>query len=150
MKRFCNNGNPVYGKLYVKTPRDAEISPSNWLEHYPPDQSQIDKKDKLRPPPVSESRSKWLNKKPQDTLDLHGMTEQEGKEALARFIQSMIRRGLRKGLVIHGKGLHSSDASILAPMVRQFLESSKKVGQFGHPNNRDGGKGATWFILCQY
>ena len=96
----------------------------------------------MKPPPVSAQRTKWLNMEAQDTLDLHGMTELEARTALTGFIQSMMRRGLRKGLIIHGKGRHSSEGSILAPMVRQFLEGTNKVGQFGHPKARGWRKGS--------
>ena len=69
----------------------------DWLENYLPDKNQIDEKDSMKPPPISSHRSKWLNMEPQDTLDLHGMTEQEAQSALSGFIQSMMRRGLTEG-----------------------------------------------------
>ena len=61
----------------------------------------------------------------------------------------MRRRGMRKGLVIHGKGNHSAEGSVLAPLVRDFLEMSSEIGEFGRAARKDGGSGATWFILRQ-
>ena len=71
----------------------------------------------------------------------------EVRAELSRFVGSMIRKGLRKGLVIHGKGNHSPDGSVLAPIVREYLEKSKEIGEFGHAAGKDGGSGATWFAL---
>ncbi len=122
---------------------------SDWLDSYLPDADIVAAKDKNEKTPVSGGRSIWLRRSHQDILDLHGMTGLEAREEIARFIRSMRRRGLRKGLVIHGKGLHSADGSVLAPLVRNYLEMSTEIGEFGRASREDGGSGATWFILRQ-
>lgn len=128
----------------------AESHPDrDWLEEYLPDAAVVAAKNKEEKIPVSEGRSIWLRRAHQDVLDLHGLTGNEAREEMARFIRSMRRRGLRKGLVIHGKGLHSADGSVLAPLVRDYLEMSTEVGDFGRAARKDGGSGATWFLLRQ-
>ncbi len=132
----------------------AEISPgkvssADWLDAYLPDADVLAAKDKEEKPPVSGGTSIWLRRDPQDVLDLHGLTGREARDAMAGFIRSMNNRGLRKGLVIHGKGLHSAEGSVLAPLVREYLEMSREVGEFGRAARKDGGSGASWFLLRQ-
>lgn len=122
---------------------------TDWLEVYPPDADVIASKDSEEKTPVSSGRSIWLRRPHQDVLDLHGLTGREAREELARFIRSMRRRNLRKGLVVHGKGIHSADGSVLSPLVREYLEMSTEIGEFGRASRKDGGSGATWFILRQ-
>jgi DNA-nicking Smr family endonuclease len=133
----------------VKPENSGNTIGSDWLESYPPDADIIAAKDKEEKPPVSGGKSIWLRRSHQDVLDLHGMTGREAREEMARFIRSMRRRDLRKGLVVHGKGLHSVDGSVLAPLVREYLEMSTEIGEFGRAARKDGGSGATWFILRQ-
>lgn len=130
-------------------PGEPDNDDHHWLDRYPPGQQAVEDKDSEPKPPVSEGRSIWLRRAPQDSVDLHGLVGREAREELARFIRSMRRRGLRKGLVIHGKGLHSSDGAVLGPVVREYLEMSTEVGEFGRAARKDGGSGATWFILRQ-
>jgi len=120
----------------------------NWLERYPPDANSISTKGIEHSRSLcGRGRSIWRKRPHQDTLDLHGLRGLEAREELSRFVRSMIRKGLRKGLVIHGKGNHSPDGSVLAPIVREYLEMSKEIGEFGHAARKDGGSGATWFVL---
>ena len=121
----------------------------DWLDRFPPSAEVVGAKEADQSPPVSEGRSVWLRRPHQDTLDLHGLNGKEAEEELARFVRSMRRRGLRKGLVIHGKGLHSPEGSVLGPLVRDFLETSSEIGEFGRAARRDGGSGASWFVLRQ-
>ncbi len=119
------------------------------LSRYLPGSDTVASKAVEEKPPVAEGRSIWLKRAVQDTLDLHGLTGQEARSEIGRFIRSMRRRGLRKGLIIHGKGLHSPEGSVLSPLVREYLEMSSEIGEFGRAGRRDGGSGATWFILRQ-
>ncbi len=122
---------------------------TDWLDLYPPNAEIVDGKAVEERPPTAGGRSIWLRRPHQDTLDLHGLSGKEAQAELARFVRSLRRRGLRKGMIIHGKGLHSAEGSILGPLVRSFLESSLDIGEFGHAARKDGGSGATWFILRQ-
>ena len=129
--------------------KSAEGFNENALDRYLPGTEILQTKNSEEKPPVSEGRSVWLKRPVQDSLDLHGLNGREAREELGRFIRSMRRRGLRKGLVIHGKGLHSPEGSVLLPLVRKYLEMSAEVGEFGRARTRDGGSGATWFLLRQ-
>lgn len=124
-------------------------SMAHWLESYPPGKEECAEKEMNSDPPVSEGHSVWHRRPHQDVLDLHGSTREEAARELAVFIQSMRRRGLRKGLIIHGKGLHSADGAILVSVVREYLEASSEIGELGRADRKDGGAGATWFILRQ-
>ena len=128
---------------------EAAEKSADWLDAYLPDADVLAAKDKDEKSPVSGGTSIWLKRAPQDVLDLHGLTGREAREAMTGFIRSMHHRGLRKGLVIHGKGLHSAEGSVLTPLVREYLEMSREVGEFGRAARKDGGSGASWFILRQ-
>lgn len=84
---------------------------------------------------------------PEAEIDLHGRTIDESEYLLSEFIKRSSRRGLRKVLIIHGKGKHSKSGSVLGVWVKHYLESSSICGETGHPDKRDGGTGATWVIL---
>ncbi|MGP1576470.1 MAG: Smr/MutS family protein [Treponema sp.] len=85
--------------------------------------------------------------KPQDEIDLHGMTAEEACEKLTLFFAEAHRKGLKKLLIIHGKGNHSQGEPVLTRCVRKFLEECPYAGETGHPKARDGGSGSTWVIL---
>ena len=85
--------------------------------------------------------------RPQDVLDLHGMTAGEAAAALGSFIDSASRRGLEKILVIHGKGLHSEGAPVLKKTARRTIEAHPLAGRFGEAEKADGGSGALWVMI---
>lgn len=82
-------------------------------------------------------------------LDLHGAREHEVEGRVSRFVRDQQRRGVRRLLVIHGKGLHSGPEgprgrSILgrasvtalteggaAPLVRAFVSAPSALGGTG-------------------
>ncbi|MCQ2612612.1 MAG: Smr/MutS family protein [Treponemataceae bacterium] len=81
------------------------------------------------------------------TIDLHGLTQDEAYQLLSRFITDCSRMGLQKVLIIHGKGNHSESEPVLSRMVRSFIERDYRLGESGHPDKSEGGKGATWVII---
>lgn len=86
--------------------------------------------------------------KPEATIDLHGLTRDEAWNRLDAFVGDCKRRGLKKILVIHGKGNHSHGTDpVLGPMVRLFIEKDSRMGSSGHPDRNNGGTGATWVII---
>jgi len=90
----------------------------------------------------------WLLDMPYEAqIDLHGLTADEATVRLDQFVSECYKRGIRKILIIHGKGNHSEDAPVLSGMVRSFVERDYRLGESGHPDKKDGGKGATWVIV---
>lgn len=81
------------------------------------------------------------------SIDLHGFTREEACIRMEEFITECIRRGLRKILIIHGKGNHSEEEPVLKQTVRSFIESDKRLGRFGFADKNLGGRGATWVLI---
>lgn len=127
----------------------ADVMSENWLDDYLPDARALKNKDEGNSVHQRGPRVNWRREAHQNVLDLHGMTEKEARKEIGFFIDSMRRRGLRKGLIIHGKGLHSGGRAILGSVVRDCLESSSEVGEFRRAKAKNGGSGATWFLLRQ-
>lgn len=84
---------------------------------------------------------------PQDTLDLHGKKTDEAKKMLHSFLASARKRELKKVLIIHGKGNHSTGEPVLKNMVVEYLRKCTFTGETGTPGRELGGSGATWVIL---
>ena len=83
-----------------------------------------------------------------DVIDLHGQTQDEAWASLENFVDKCRRSGYRKILIIHGKGNHSqAEGGILKTLVGKFVALSSSLGISGHPENKDGGSGATWAII---
>lgn len=86
--------------------------------------------------------------RPDARLDLHGYTQKEAWNCLSNFIDDCMRRGARKVLIIHGKGIHAADSEgVLSSVVRAFIEMDSRCGRSGHPDRKHGGSGATWVML---
>lgn len=83
----------------------------------------------------------------EETFDLHGYTSREAESEFASIIKECRRRKIRKGLIIHGKGVHSPEGSILQPLVWRLLDREPLVLEHGYANFKNGGNGATWFII---
>lgn len=85
---------------------------------------------------------------PQATIDLHGQTRDEAWNTLDLFVENSLKRGLKKILIIHGKGNHTGEGeSVLGPLVKTYIEQHKHLGARGHPDRTMGGSGATWVLL---
>lgn len=84
----------------------------------------------------------------QDELDLHGLTQHEALNSLRTFLRESRLEGLRKVLVIHGKGLHSeSGRAVLREAVRQAVGKDRNVAAWGEADRHKGGAGAVWVWL---
>lgn len=94
-------------------------------------------------------RNYLINMRPEARLDLHGLHQDEAEERLNLFISDCIRRGIKKVIIIHGKGIHTTGTDpVLGELVRKFIEHDKRCGMSGHPKTKqEGGTGATWIIL---
>jgi DNA-nicking Smr family endonuclease len=111
------------------------------ISRYPPEGPK-EAHEKSQPQPRN-----LKDEEPQATLDLHGMNSREAEQALERFILRCRRKGLRKVLIVHGKGHHSRGEPVLQSVVRMYLEKSPYTGAFGPADRRHGGRGATWAVV---
>ena len=85
---------------------------------------------------------------PEARIDLHGLTKEDAWQRLNAFVGDCVARGLKKILIIHGKGNHSHGSDpVLGPMVKSFIEQDKRLGTSGHPDKFMGGNGATWVMI---
>lgn len=93
----------------------------------------------------------YLKKLPAEaTIDLHGLTREEAWNKLNGFVSECSKRGLKKILIVHGKGNHSNEQnsiSVLSAMVKSFIECDTRLGASGHPDKKLGGSGATWVLI---
>ena len=131
------------------TPKQSQINPMEyWLNRY----GTVDK-DKIAEETVErtkqQDREYVLNMRPEAYLDLHGLHQDEARMRLDTFVSDCKRRGFRKVMIIHGKGIHTHGTDpVLGEVVRRFIESDPRCGTSGHPKNKaEGGTGATWIIL---
>jgi DNA-nicking Smr family endonuclease len=93
------------------------------------------------------ARHRLRDAPPEATLDLHKKNATEAWRLLTDFFQECSERNLSKVLIIHGKGNHSKKGGLLKDVCRFFLEQCSEAGETGHPDERNGGEGATWVIL---
>lgn len=133
----------------LRAENSKEINPMElWLRRY----GTIDK-DKLAEEQYErtkeQDRNYILNMKPEARLDLHGLHQDEARVKLDSFITDCCRKGLRKVIIIHGKGIQTTGTDpVLGELVRKFIEHDKRCGSSGHPKTKqEGGSGATWVIL---
>jgi DNA-nicking Smr family endonuclease len=84
----------------------------------------------------------------QAELDLHGLTAEEARDALADFLLEARARGLRCVRVIHGKGLTSPNKEpVLKGKVRKWLAQWDDVLAYCEAPRHAGGGGAVLILL---
>lgn len=87
----------------------------------------------------------------QAQLDLHGLTRDEAKQALERFVEKARIAGHRCVLVVTGRGLHSQDElPVLKQGAQQWLtrgRTARQVLAFCSARPKDGGAGALYVLL---
>ena len=84
----------------------------------------------------------------QSVIDLHGMTVDEARDALADFLLDARNRGLRCVRVIHGKGLTSPNREpVLKGKVRRWLSQWDDVLAYCEAARHAGGAGAVIVLL---
>ena len=80
-----------------------------------------------------------------ETLDLHGMTQRESRDAVVSFVRRCQTKGIDIVCIVHGKGQHSEaglgvlrDAAVkaltetgAAPLVRAFVTAPEQLGGGG-------------------
>lgn len=85
----------------------------------------------------------------QDFLDLHGMTQQEARDAFGEFMRRARIKGLFCVKVIHGRGLRSKEAPVLKEALKGWLRGPYRrlVAAYATARDCDGGLGATYILL---
>jgi len=85
----------------------------------------------------------------QRELDLHGLRSDEAREALAAFIRTAHRQGVRCLRVVHGKGLGSPGRQpVLKTKAQRWLIQKKEVLAFVQAKPAEGGAGALVVLLA--
>ena len=81
-------------------------------------------------------------------VDLHGLTINEARSILQEVLRSAQRDSITAILIIHGKGLNSTQGkSVLKPMVRSWLQQDERVLAFTDAPRKKGGTGAVYLML---
>ena len=81
-------------------------------------------------------------------LDLHRMTSDEARQAIACFLPQMLQSGKRCVRIIHGKGLGSfNKLPVLKNKVNHWLRQRDEVLAFCSAQPVDGGTGAIYVLL---
>ncbi|MCB1957987.1 MAG: Smr/MutS family protein [Rhodocyclaceae bacterium] len=90
-------------------------------------------------------RGRWVV---QRELDLHGLTRDEARQALAGFLATCLTEGRRCVRLIHGKGLGSpGGVGILKQLSRGWLAQREEVLAFCQARPHEGGSGALLILM---
>ena len=94
------------------------------------------------------------------SIDLHGYSLEEANETIKNFILKSHKDGIKKLIIVTGKGLHSEnekdpyvskDLGILKHSVPEFIKGNqelmKKIIEFRIASVEDGGGGAFYIFL---
>jgi DNA-nicking Smr family endonuclease len=84
----------------------------------------------------------------QGQIDLHGLTREQARDALADFVRQSHRQGRRCLRVVHGKG-HGSPGRrpVLKAKVQRWLAQCGEVVAFTQASGHEGGAGALIVLL---
>lgn len=77
-----------------------------------------------------------------NTLDIRGMTGDEARFAVEKFLSDAVVSKTNHLIIIHGKG-----TGVLQKVVRDYLKQSSVVQSFRYGNPSEGGTGATFVSL---
>jgi DNA-nicking Smr family endonuclease len=83
-----------------------------------------------------------------DEIDLHGLSAEQARQALAEFLVEAVSRGMGCVRVIHGKGLRSGPAGpVIKRRIGRWLRRRDEVLAFCSARPVDGGTGAIYVLL---
>ena len=88
--------------------------------------------------------------KPQDSLDLHGLTRERALQSIKKFIFESKKNNLKVVLIIHGKGFRSENKiAVLKDLVEYYLATEGKyyIKYSTEAPARLGGSGAKLIYL---
>lgn len=93
-------------------------------------------------------------RRPEATLDLHGMTLASAERAVAVFLSEASGRGLRVVLVVTGKGLRMESGRVFGGRIRAEFpgwlerpENRQRIAGVRAAHPRHGGAGAFYILL---
>jgi DNA-nicking Smr family endonuclease len=103
--------------------------------------------------PIGIDRRSWLRLKRgqvtvEQTIDLHGLTQEQAHERLGRLLAEAQQSGLRCLLVVTGKGL--AHGGVLRHMVPRWLNEGpnrERVLAFAPAQPKHGGAGALYLLI---
>jgi DNA-nicking Smr family endonuclease len=103
--------------------------------------------------PIGIDRRSWLRLKRgqvtiEQTVDLHGLTQEQAHARLGRFLAEAQQSGLRCLLVVTGKGL--AHGGVLRHMVPRWLNEGpnrERVVAFAPAQPKHGGAGALYLLI---
>ena len=117
----------------------------------------LSKKDTLPNKDLVQSKIKNKNTL---TFDLHGYSLDEANKKIEHVINSSYENGIRKLIIVTGKGLHSEnekdpfvskDLGILKHSVPEYIKNNKDlmnlIDSITGANLKDGGSGAFYILL---
>ena len=82
------------------------------------------------------------------SIDLHGLSSQEAKHQLSRFLHFSLEDGCRCVHIIHGKGYRSpGNQPVLKNDINLWLRQHSEVQAFCSASPKDGGTGAVFVLL---
>uniref|UniRef100_UPI003D7D3AE1 Smr/MutS family protein n=1 Tax=Brachyspira sp. TaxID=1977261 RepID=UPI003D7D3AE1 len=88
--------------------------------------------------------------KPQDSLDLHGLTRERALQSIKKFIFEAKKNNLKVVLIIHGKGFRSENKiAVLKDLVEYYIATEGKyyIKYSAEAPARLGGSGAKLIYL---
>lgn len=90
-------------------------------------------------------RGRWVV---QGELDLHGLTREEARATLSRFLAARLQQGQRCLRIVHGKGLGSpGGVGLLKQLSKGWLAQREEILAFCQARPHDGGSGALLVLL---
>ena len=111
---------------------------------------------------VHNKDEKFLDKKasPTKSFDLHGYTLDEANIKISEFIKDSYEKGLKKLIIVTGKGIHSQNEKdpyisknlgILRYSVPEYIKNNNElmslISEIKQANKEDGGGGAFYLYL---
>ncbi|MGD8771899.1 MAG: Smr/MutS family protein [Gammaproteobacteria bacterium] len=83
-----------------------------------------------------------------DEIDLHGLSAEQARAALAEFLVEATARRLRCVRIIHGKGLRSGPSGpVIKRRIGRWLRRRNEVLAYCSARPVDGGTGAIYLLL---
>ena len=81
-------------------------------------------------------------------IDLHGLTTEQARQALSRFLSDAAEYNWRCVRVIHGKGLRSDrNSPVIKSRLNTWLRQRRQILAFCSTPPEDGGTGAVYVLL---